>query len=146
MDENGDSSSKDRNSTWEVILIALVAVVGGAAIVAELTWPGRSKLFYPWGQPLLIAVLWSSFFVILSKRLLRKWEFWIALVAGIVAQVWIAKVLVVNGAFLISTVNEGNGAAGGRRVGASVSRLHLDPYRSGSGRLRELESTIGLGP
>jgi hypothetical protein len=137
VDENGDSSSKDRNSTWEVILIALVAVVGGAAIVAELTWPGRSKLFYPWGQPLLIAVLWSSFFVILSKRLLRKWEFWIALVAGIVAQVWIAKVLVVNGAFLISTVNEGTVLLGVVVWGLAYLvftwiRIALDPEDSGN--------------
>jgi hypothetical protein len=137
VDENGDSSSKDRNSTWEVILIALVAVVGGAAIVAELTWPGRSKLFYPWGQPLLIAVLWSSFFVIFSKRLLRKWEFWIALVAGIVAQVWIAKVLVVNGAFLISTVNEGTVLLGVVVWGLAYLvftwiRIALDPEDSGN--------------
>jgi hypothetical protein len=106
MGENGGNSSEERNMTWVVILIAFVALIGGAAIVGELAWPGRAKLFYPWGQPILMAILWSSFFVILCRRLLRKWTFWIALAAGIVAQVWAAKALIVDGVYLMRLATE----------------------------------------
>ena len=107
MFEDGSGVTTDRRITWEVIVIALVAVIGALAVVVELAWPGRPKLADPWGQPILLAVLWSSFFVILCKRLLRKWTFWIALAAGIIAQVWAAKALIVSGVYLRRRASEG---------------------------------------
>ena len=107
MSKDGDSLTTDRKITWEVIVIALVAVVGALAVVVELAWPDRPKLAAPWGRPILIAVLWSSFFVILCKRLLRKWTFWIALAVGIIAQVWAAKALIVSGVYLRRRASEG---------------------------------------
>ena len=107
MSKDGDSLTKDRNITREFILIALTAVIGALAVVVELAGPGRSKLSNPWGQPILIAVLWSSFFAILCKRLLGRWTFWIALAAGIIAQVWAAKALIINGVYLSGRASEG---------------------------------------
>ena len=104
---DSDDSLTDRNIAWEVILIAFVAVVGGVAIVVELAWPGLARLSYPWGEPLLIAILWSSFFVIVCKRLLSKGKFWIALAAGILVQVWATKALIVNGVYLRRRATEG---------------------------------------
>ena len=88
MGKRSDRESEDR---WQMIF------AGAVVLLIALLWPARYKPPYPWDEPIFLAALWSSIFIIICKSLLTKWRFWISLAFGIAAQVWVTKSLIMSG-------------------------------------------------